>query len=174
VPPGCRCDRRAIGPRRDRERLVDVRPDLVIQVVNLPPHVPHQLMIGLGQGLIALALQLANFRLDPGLVDPGRLVVLAAATPSVVHIAGSRCSLFICEYPGTASMDDGLRDFAQLDESLLSQFIIRHRHWRPPSGAILAPNRHLGGAGRPALTASSFTVATTMSCAAGEKNPGPP
>jgi hypothetical protein len=72
MPPGCRCDRRAIGPRRDRERLVDVRPDLVIQVVNLPPHVPHQLMIGLGQGLIALALQLANFRLDPGLVDPGR------------------------------------------------------------------------------------------------------
>jgi hypothetical protein len=65
-----------------------VRPDLVIQVVNLPPHVPHQLMIGLGQGLIALALQLANFRLDPGLVDPGCRLRAWCTLPA----AGALCS----------------------------------------------------------------------------------
>jgi hypothetical protein len=55
-----------------------MRPDLVIQVVHVAAHVAHQLMICLCQGLIALALRLADLRLDSGLGDPARLVVLAA------------------------------------------------------------------------------------------------
>src|ERR1043166_5997333 len=107
--------------------------------MELPPYVLECVMIVRFERLAALRFELANLRLDRGLVDAGGFMMLARIDAERLAKRGQQV-LFVqlrVALDGVLVLN-ALRDFAQLLERFLLQLVVGVRHSMPPKSSNVA------------------------------------